>query len=195
MTLVDQLDAWDRAVFLLLNGAHTPWLDPVMLAVSDMLLWFPLYAFFLFLLQHRYGWKGLAWSVPVIAIMVLCSDKGSVLLFKENFTRLRPCHQPALEGLVHLVPDGCGGRFGFISSHASNHFAIAVFMIGALRMRPRVVVPALLFWATLIAYSRVYLGVHYPGDVFVGALYGSLIGLAFAAVEKRLVAPIPTLDP
>jgi undecaprenyl-diphosphatase len=68
-------------------------------------------------------------------------------------------------------------------------------MVGALRMRPRVVVPALLFWATLIAYSRVYLGVHYPGDVFVGALYGSLIGLAFAAVEKRLVAPIPTLDP
>jgi undecaprenyl-diphosphatase len=195
MTWLDQLDAWDRAVFLLLNGAHTPWLDPVMLAVSDMLLWFPLYILFLYLLQRRYGWKGLAWSVPVIAVMILCSDKGSVLLFKENFTRLRPCHQPALEGLVHLVPDGCGGRFGFISSHASNHFAIAVFMIGALRMRPRVVVPALLFWATLIAYSRVYLGVHYPGDVFVGALYGSLIGLVFAAVEKRSVAPIPTLAP
>ncbi|MEZ4740648.1 MAG: phosphatase PAP2 family protein [Flavobacteriales bacterium] len=173
MALLDQLDGWDREVFLAVNGLHAPWMDSVMLGVSDMLLWFPLYAFFLYLLQRRYGWKGLAWSVPVIAAMVLCSDKGSVLLFKENFMRLRPCHQPALQGLVHLVPEGCGGQYGFVSSHASNHFAIAVFMIGALHARPKWAVPALLFWATPIAYSRVYLGVHYPGDVLVGALYGS----------------------
>ncbi len=187
MSTWERLGALDREAFLAINGAHAPWADHFMRAVSDMLLWFPLYFFFLFLLQRRFGWKGLAWSALTIAVMVLVSDKGSVLLFKETVQRLRPCHEPTLLGLVHLVPDGCGGRFGFVSSHASNHFAIAVFMIGALRGTPKWAAPALVVWAALICYSRVYLGVHYPGDVLVGALYGAVIGGIFAFVHRRLM--------
>lgn len=190
---METLAALDRAAFLAINGWHAAWADGLMLAVSARLTWVPLYLFFLFLLQRRYGWKGLFCAVPTIALMILFSDSGSVMLFKETVQRLRPCHEPLLNGLVHLVPENCGGQYGFVSSHASNHFAIALFMIGALRGFPSWAAPMLLFWAALIAYSRVYLGVHYPGDVFVGALYGGLIGSIFAwvfqKIHVRLTAP------
>lgn len=183
----ERLDALDREAFLAINGLHAPWADGVMELVSEMLAWIPLYLFLLFVLQRRYGWKGLLCAVPVIALMILCSDKGSVILFKETVQRLRPCHQPALEGLVHVVRDHCGGQYGFVSSHASNHFAIAAFMTGALAGVPRWAAPALFAWAALVAYSRIYLGVHYPGDVLVGALYGALIGMIFVFLFRRVL--------
>ena len=185
--MLENLEALDRSAFLAINGWHAPWADQPMLLVSEMAFWFPLYLLFFFLIHRRFGWRGLLWSVPVIGAMILFSDKGSVLLFKETVQRLRPCHEPSLQGLVHLVKEGCGGRFGFVSSHASNHFAIALFMMGALGGTPRWAIPALLVWASLIAYSRVYLGVHYPGDVLVGALYGACIGAIFAVVFRKVL--------
>jgi undecaprenyl-diphosphatase len=122
--------------------------------------------------------------------MVLGSDTGSVQLFKNTVLRLRPCYEPALADLVRLVPGGCGGRYGFISSHAANHFAIAAFMTGVLQRRPRWAGAALLAWAALIAASRVYLGVHYPGDVLAGGLYGLVVGslafLLFLTLHQRI---------
>jgi len=150
-----------------------------------MVLWFPVYAFFLWVILKRHGDRALLWSLPIIALMILFSDKGSVLLFKETVERLRPCHEPSLTGLVHLVYKDCGGQFGFVSSHASNHFAIAAFIIGMLNRRPRWAVASLLAWAALIAYSRVYLGVHYPGDVLVGGLYGAMIGSLAVLTFRR----------
>jgi undecaprenyl-diphosphatase len=191
--MLERLEALDRAAFLALNGLHAPWADAVMLAVSHPVFWVPLYLFFLFLLQQRYGWRELAWAVPVIALMVLFSDKGSVVLFKETVQRLRPCHEPLLQGLVHLVPEGCGGRYGFVSSHASNHFAIAAFMAGALRGSPRWATGVLILWAALVAYSRIYLGVHYPGDVLAGGLYGGLVGMLFSLLFARVVQPASPL--
>ena len=190
LSLLDQLQAWDRSAFLAINGLHAPWADAVMHTVSAMGTWVPLYVFLLAIIQRRFGWKGLAWSVPVIALMIFASDTGSVVLFKNNVQRLRPCHAPELQGLVHLVNDHCGGRFGFVSSHASNHFAIAAFMTGILHGVPRWGAPALLAWALGVAYSRIYLGVHYPGDVLVGALYGftvgSLVFVIFRHLARRL---------
>lgn len=190
MGLLDRLIAADQAAFLAVNGAGTPSLDPVMLAVSDLRLWLPLYLLFLVLLRHRWGWRGLWLAVPVIALMVLGSDTGSVQLFKNTVLRLRPCYEPALADLVRLVPGGCGGRYGFVSSHAANHFAIAAFMAGVLQRRPRWAGAALLAWAGLIAASRVYLGVHYPGDVLAGGLYGLVVGslafLLFLTLHQRI---------
>lgn len=194
MSIWERLDAIDREAFLAINGAHAPWADDLMEAASSMVLWFPLYAFFLWLILKRHGDRALLWSLPLIAVMILFSDKGSVLLFKETVERLRPCHEPSLTGLVHLVYKDCGGQFGFVSSHASNHFAIAVFMIGVLNRKPLWAVVALLAWAGLITYSRVYLGVHYPGDVLVGGLYGATIGSLAALTFRRFIAkPRPSM--
>ncbi|MBP7156062.1 MAG: phosphatase PAP2 family protein, partial [Flavobacteriales bacterium] len=164
----------------------------------EPLTWIPVYLLLLFLLKQRFGWNGLAWSVPVIALMVLCSDSGSVVLFKNTVQRLRPSHVEALNGSIHLLTDDKGeilrgGSFGFVSSHASNHFAIAVFMIGVLHASVRGLAPVLIGWAVVIGYSRIYLGMHYPGDVLVGALYGALIGWSFALLHTGVMMRIQRL--
>jgi undecaprenyl-diphosphatase len=155
--------------------------------VSEMLIWVPLYLFFLWLIQRRFGWKGLAWCIPVIALMIFCSDSGSVALFKNTVQRLRPCHIAHLRTFIHLVPADCGGQYGFVSSHAANHLAIAAFMSGVLKGLPRWGAFALYAWALLICYSRVYLGVHFPGDVLVGGLYGFILGWIFFRIFRSLL--------
>ncbi|MCB9169843.1 MAG: phosphatase PAP2 family protein [Flavobacteriales bacterium] len=188
--MIEAFNTWDHALFLTINGHHATWADALMGSVSNMLVWFPLYVFFLWMLHHRFGWRGLLWSLPVIALMIYCSDTGSVVLFKNTVQRLRPCHDPTLVGTVHLIDNYCGGTFGFVSSHASNHFAIAAFMLHVVPRRPKGLWSALLLgWAALIAYSRVYAGVHFPGDVLVGGLYGFTIGSIFFAIFHRVVLP------
>ncbi len=176
MGWTDALLQADRSAFLAVNGAHGPMADQWMSWLSEPVFWVPLYVFFLALVKLRWGWRGLWILLPILGLMILCSDSGSVVLFKNTVQRLRPCHAPDLQGLVHLVKGHCGGKYGFISSHASNHFAIAVLMIGLLRRRPWWSVPLLLLWAGAVGYSRIYLGAHYPGDVLAGGLYGTVIG-------------------
>ncbi|MBW6481908.1 MAG: phosphatase PAP2 family protein [Vicingaceae bacterium] len=121
--------------------------------------------------------------IAVILLIVL-SDQASVQLFKEVFKRLRPCHNPQLAGLVHLV-DGCGGKYGFVSSHAANTFALALFMGLVLKKHIPFIFTGLLCWAIVVSYSRVYVGVHYVSDIFVGALVGMLIGwFVFLGLQK-----------
>ncbi len=155
-----------------------------MLIVSGRLTWIPLYLFIIFLLIRDRKQEALFLIISVFAAVAL-TDLASVHLFKNVFMRLRPCHEPDLAGMVNLV-GRCGGKFGFVSSHAANSFVIAV--LSALYLKRRILTLGLIFWASLVAFSRVYLGVHYPGDIIGGALLGTAIatGIYFSMYHLLL---------
>jgi undecaprenyl-diphosphatase len=120
-----------------------------------------------------------------IALLITLSDQGSVQLFKNVFHRPRPCHATDLQLVVHTV-EKCGGPYGFISSHAANSFALAWFISFLLKGYVKRISLIMFGWASLIIYSRVYLGVHYPGDVIAGALYGMLVGWLVQLLYQKL---------
>jgi undecaprenyl-diphosphatase len=176
----------DQQLFLFLNGLNCASLDWLMFHISEKVTWIPLYVFILFIVIKKYTWKGLFFLL-FIALLVFLSDQGSVMM-KNTFMRLRPCHEPSLEGLVHMVHGKCGGRYGFVSSHAANTFALAALVIMVFKDSHRYMIPVMLGYAFLNGYSRIYLGVHYPGDVIFGALLGGGIGLAVYLLWKKFVA-------
>jgi len=144
-----------------------------MYAISGKVIWAPLYLVILIFLGIKYKRKFFI-IVLFIILAVTLADQVSVHLFKNTFQRLRPCHEPALSGLVHLFDGECGGKFGFVSSHATNSFNIA--LLSLLLFKKRWYTISIIIWALIIGYSRIYLGVHYPGDVICGSLLGTLIG-------------------
>ena len=166
----------DTRLFLWLNGIHADWLDPVMVALTEMWPWIPLYLLWAFLVIRQFGRRSV-WVFLAVAVVVLCSDQLSAHVCKPLFQRLRPCYNPELEGLVHLPRGLAGGRYGFVSSHAANTFAIAAFLTAVLRRSYRWVGWTLYGWALISSYTRIYIGVHYPGDIVCGAVLGILIGL------------------
>lgn len=175
------LEQLDQRLFLFLNSQNSPFWDKVMFALSGIAIWVPLYIAILVWLGIIY--KKRFWLILLfIAVAVLLADQGSVQLFKNVFHRLRPCHEPELEGLVRVVGGRCGGLYGFVSSHAANSFNVALLSLMLIRKRWYTFV--ILAWAAAIGYSRIYLGVHYPGDVVCGALYGSLVGWGIYRLYK-----------
>ncbi|MCJ7449817.1 MAG: phosphatase PAP2 family protein [Bacteroidales bacterium] len=167
------LESLDHQLFLILNSVNSPFWDKVMYAISGKIIWIPLYTAILIFLAIKYKKKFLVILLFIILAVTL-ADQSSVNLFKNLFHRLRPCHEPSLEGLVHLVKGECGGLYGFVSSHAANSFNIALLSLMLIRKKWYTI--CIILWASIIGYSRIYLGVHYPGDVIVGSLLGALIG-------------------
>lgn len=167
----------DKELFLLINGAHNSSFDFIMWWLSTPLTWLPLYLLMAYLIIKKYNKKGLVF-ILLAGLLIALSDLSSVHLFKNVFQRYRPCHNGDLQGLVHLVNSKCGGKYGFVSSHAANMFAVATYIFLILRKHYFPFAVGLFGWASLICYSRVYMGVHYPSDVFAGALLGIVCGIS-----------------
>ncbi|MDX1350381.1 MAG: phosphatase PAP2 family protein [Putridiphycobacter sp.] len=189
--MTDTLEYIDQQLFLFLNGLHTPILDTIMWYVSTIKLWIPLFIIILIYAFNKGKWQ-LALIVTLgVALNILLADRISVELFKEVFQRYRPTHNLDIRHLVHTVqkPNGntyLGGQFGFVSSHAANFFAITTFLVFMFRRFSKLWY-LLFLWAALIAYSRIYLGVHYPSDVLVGGLLGMLIGTVVYYISKSII--------
>jgi len=187
--MLEAIKTFDENLFLYFNGLHSPIVDPVMWLFSNKFFWAPLYIWFLWLLYKRYPKH--YWTVLFsVALMIIVSDQ-LCNLFKDGFMRLRPSHEPHLQSLVHVLKyangnEYRGGSYGFYSGHASNAFAVALFILTAISKNHKYLIPITLTYAALTAYSRVYLGVHYVGDVMVGAIMGSLLGFGFAVLHKKI---------
>lgn len=183
---MEALSNIDTDLFLFLNGLHTSWLDKVMIAVTQMWVWVPLYLLLIYWTVKQYG-KRCWWIFLAVGIVVLCSDQLSAHVCKPLFQRLRPCYNADLQDLIYLPKGMAGGRYGFVSSHAANTFAVAAFLTPALRKNRNWMGIVLYFWAFISSYSRIYLGFHYPGDILCGALLGILIGLILWKVFQLVV--------
>jgi undecaprenyl-diphosphatase len=180
--MIEWLDEIDKALFVFLNGFHNPITDVFWSTVTNKYTWIPLYLFFIFLMFKNYGMTGW-WYLIGFFITVALSDYISSGLMKPYFERLRPCHNPELQNIIHLVL-GCGSKFGFVSGHSANSFSIATF-IWLLFGNRHPVWRWLFVWAAMVAYSRIAIGVHYPGDLLVGALLGLICGWMVYSVIKK----------
>ena len=182
--IITQFAAMDEKLLLLLNRWHTPFFDQLMWMVSDKWVWVPLYVLLAGLIVRRYSWKGGLLCLLMIALAVAATDQTCASLLRPLVGRLRPSNPDnPISTAIHLVNGYRGGRFGFPSCHAANSFTLAVFVSCCFRRRR--VTLSMLAWAMVVAYSRIYLGVHYPGDVATGMVAGCLYGAVFYGIYRK----------
>ncbi|MFI5203991.1 MAG: phosphatase PAP2 family protein [Flavobacteriales bacterium] len=167
----------DHDLFLFINGHNAPWADHFFYCVSLRWVWIPVYLLFIWLLVKQYGYKTGFTYTAIIVVSVIVADVISSQLFKELFHRLRPCHNPVLAGNVHTYENDCGGLYGFVSSHAANFATWCT--LGFLLLRKKIRFIGFVFLASflLVGYSRIYLGRHYPLDVWAGMMLGMGIAI------------------
>ena len=183
---MSHLSAIDSDLFLFLNGLHADWMDKVMVLITGMWAWLPLYLLLIYWTVRQYG-KRCWWVFLAVGLVVLCSDQLASHVCKPFFQRLRPCYNIDFQDLIYLPKGMAGGKYGFVSSHAANTFSIATFLTPTLRkFRPWTAI-VLFFWAFISSYSRIYIGYHYPGDILCGAILGVMIGLVFWKLFQRIV--------
>ena len=182
--MLEKIKSLDTQLFLYLNSKHNAFVDPVMYWASDKLFWIPFYLLIAILLVKQYKKQ----CIPIfisIALLITLADQTASHLIKNSVQRLRPSHESALQGLIHLSEAGAGGTYGFISSHAANAFALTAFLFFILQKNFNWLKVILIPWALLVSYSRIYNGVHYPLDVLVAMLLGIILGWLISKLYFR----------
>ena len=178
----------DKQLLLTLNGSDSLYMDGVMRVYTTTVVWIPVALVLLFIVLKNNTPRSSLLAVLAIVLTVVATDQVSSHLIKPLVGRLRPCQDPAIMHLVDTVNGYCSGGYSFTSSHACNSFGL--FVIISLIIRNRLLSLSLFVWATINSFSRIYLGVHYPGDILCGALVGSAIGvvmyLIYSYVHRKI---------
>ncbi|GAB4376583.1 MAG: phosphatase PAP2 family protein [Salibacteraceae bacterium] len=172
--MFETIENLDRALSITINHFHSPAIDDLMILVSNKLTWIPLYLFVTILMLYKRGLKPTLLFLGICALTVVLTDQISVWM-KTEIGRYRPCHNSDLFSLLHL-PAGCGGLYGFVSSHAANTMGIAVLVSKA--FKKHWITAMMVLYALVNGYSRIYLGKHYLLDVAGGFALGAVIGMA-----------------
>lgn len=163
----------DQKLTIWLNHLGAPFLDELMVFWSMKWIWLPLYGLLIWWLYRNFRGRKFGLMLLFPGLLIFLSDQTASGLFKPLFQRLRPCHDPLMLPLLRL-PDGCGGQFGFASSHAANTMALALFFaLMPAAFRRKMLWTGLLFWALLTGWSRIYLGMHFIGDIAAGFAIGA----------------------
>tara|TARA_B100000767_G_C19770341_1_gene539609 strand:+ start:2688 stop:3275 length:588 start_codon:yes stop_codon:yes gene_type:complete len=182
--MIDQLLEFDITLFLLLNELGTPFFDPFWMLITNKITNIIIYLLLLIWYFQMKGGKAAFLILLFIGLLILVTDQ-TTNLFKYSFERLRPCHNQEIANIMRIVKKGCGGLYGYFSGHASNSFALSTYFSLLFENRYPKLKFFLFFMASLIAYSRIYIGVHYPLDVISGALFGTLWSLCFFYVSLK----------
>lgn len=182
--MINELLSLDRELFLKIHvGLSNGFFDALMPILRKPTTWIPLYLFIIIYSLKTLRKRGI-YLIAMLLVTFAIGDMTSSRLIKKNVQRIRPCNEVALANqIIHRVP--CGSGYSFPSSHATNHFAIAVFLIGAFYQRWKGILPWALLWAAAICFAQVYVGVHYPIDVFCGAILGCLIGWLTSYIYQK----------
>jgi len=185
--MLEKLNSLDTQLFLYLNNKHCAFLDGFMYWMSDIVFWIPFYVILLIIIIRYFKKK----SIPIllsVAVLIILSDQISSHLLKNLVKRPRPSHEITLQGLIYLSKAGPGGEYGFVSSHASSSFALFCFLSLILPKSFRNLKYILCFWAVIVSYSRIYNGVHYPGDVMGGALLGAFLAWLISLIYFWIIS-------
>lgn len=166
---------------------HNDFFDVIMYWLSNKVIWIPLYLYFFFLAFKKVGSR-IGLVMIFVTLLILLSDQLSVHAFKEVFLRFRPCHNELIQAQVHLLNGHCGGTYGFVSSHAANTFALAMFLSLFFKNHIKNFPPFIFIWASLVSYSRIYSGVHYPADIVVGGVLGMGVGVMIFNIYQYSVS-------
>ena len=179
--MIEEILKLDSKLLIFLNNLGVPRFDNFWVSLSkieaNILMYLFLICLFFYAQQGRLKFANILYLILVIAIMITITDQGANL-FKDSFQRLRPCYDETVKDSIRLVKDNCGGKYGFFSAHASNSFSLAIFFGLLFRNRIRYIILVTLVYASFISYSRIYLGVHFPINIFFGSLFGLFIGFS-----------------
>jgi len=180
--MLEKVLDYERGLFFFLNGNHTEFMDRFMWLFSGQKVWLPIALLMIVILLYKKGWKESLFIIIAIALVVTLCDQFASGICKPLFTRFRPTHHPEFQDLVQTVFNKRGGQYGFISSHAANAFGFATFMV--LMFRNALFSWVIYAWATVTAYSRIYLGVHFISDIIPGIIAGLVLGYFVYCIDK-----------